>query len=399
MYNNSKRMSALFISAGMLIAALLPGCSGKEESDLTGTGVEIPVYDIEARELPENEAMTFVRNLKIGWNLGNTLDADSKTSVESASETSWGSPMITEEMIADINKAGFNTIRIPVTWHNHVDDDFNISDYWLGRVKEIVDYAYKRKMYVIINIHHDMIKSFYYPTYETLESSMAFSDAVWAQLCEAFKDYDEHLIFEGINEPRLKDTDNEWWIDEKSELGKEAVDCIMQINQSFVDLVRASGGNNAERYLMTPSYCASPTYACSDLFSLPNDPAGRTILSVHAYEPYNFALSDDSSSNTFVAGRTSTSIKSVMDSLYEKYTSKGIPVVIGEFGSRNKDNLEARIEHAAYYVSEARSAGISCVWWDNNAFIGNGELFGLYDRAEMTWKYPDIVIALMKNCG
>ena len=394
MHHTARKISALFICASIL----LTGCNGGKESNLAGTGAEIPEYDIEARELPENEAMTFVKKLKIGWNLGNTLDSDSKTSVERAAETSWGSPMITEEMIADIKDAGFNTIRIPVTWHTHVDDSFKISDYWLGRVKEIVDYAYKRKMYVIINIHHDMEKSYYYPTYETLESSRAYSDAIWGQLCEAFKDYDEHLIFESINEPRLKGTENEWWIDENSETGKEAIDCIMQVNQSFVDLVRASGGGNATRYLMTPSYCASPTYACTDYFSLPDDPAQRTILSVHAYEPYNFALSDDKSSNAFIAGRTSAQVKTVMDSLYEKYTSAGIPVVIGEFGSRNKDNLEARIDHAAYYVSEARAAGITCVWWDNHAFTGNGELFGLYDREEMEWEYPDIAIAMMKNC-
>lgn len=392
--HNLIKAAAFFICA----CILLTGCGGGKESKLMGTGAEIPEYDIETRELPENEAMTFVKNLKIGWNLGNTLDSNAKTSVESAAETSWGSPVITGEMIADIKDAGFNTIRIPVTWHTHVDEGFKISDYWLGRVKEVVDYAYKRKMYVIINIHHDMEKSYYYPTYETLESSKAYSDAIWTQLCETFRDYDEHLIFESINEPRLTGTDNEWWIDAESDIGKEAIDCIMQVNQSFVDLVRASGGNNATRYLMTPSYCASPSYACADYFNLPDDPAQRTILSVHAYEPYNFALSDDRNSNTFVKGRTSGQVKTVFNSLYEKYTSKGIPVVIGEFGSRNKDNLESRIEHAAYYVSEARSAGITCVWWDNNAFTGNGELFGLYGRDEMEWKYPDIVIAMMKNC-
>ena len=394
-------MKIAFKSCALILGAvtLLTACGGERVSSLVGTGAEIPEYENELRELPESEALSFVKDMKIGWNLGNTLDADKKTSVEQASETAWGSPVITEEMIDDIYRAGFNTVRIPVTWHTHVDENLNISDYWVGRVKEIVDYAYKRKMYVIINIHHDIVKDYYYPSYESLENSLKFSKAVWSRLCETFKDYDEHLIFESINEPRLKGTDNEWWLDTKSELAKESIDCIMQCNQAFVDTVRASGGKNETRYLMTPSYCASPIYACDELFSLPDDPSDKIILSVHAYEPNQFALSGDMNADAFAAGRSGTSIKNVMDILYEKYTSKGIAVVIGEFGSRNKnENLEARIDHAAYYVSEARAAGITCVWWDNNAFTGNGELFGLYDRNEMEWKYPDIAIALMKNC-
>lgn len=392
--------SNIIAKAAILIAASLfiSGCSS-QESKLAGTGAEITQYGIQQRELPESEALTFVKNMKLGWNLGNTFDADSAVSVESASETAWGSPVITEEMIKDIKNAGFNTLRLPVTWHRHVDESFKISDYWKGRIKEVVDYAYKNGMYVIINIHHDMEKGYYYPTYDDFETAKLYSDTIWQQLCEVFKDYDEHLIFESINEPRLKGTDNEWWIDENSDQGKESIDCIMQINQSFVDIVRASDGSNTTRYLMTPSYCASPAYACSDLFSLPDDPSNRVLLSVHSYEPYDFALGDNIAANTFISNRNGVQIKSVMDSLYEKYTSKGIGVVMGEFGSRNKnENVEARIDHAAYYVSEARAAGISCIWWDNNAFTGNGELFGLYDREAMEWRYPDVVLALVNNC-
>lgn len=386
--------TAVVIAASLLIS----GCSS-QDSKLVGTGAEIPQYSIQQRELPESEALTFVRDMKLGWNLGNTFDADTKVSVESASETAWGSPVITEEMIKDIKNAGFNTLRLPVTWHNHVDEDLKISDYWKGRIKEVVDYAYNNGMYVIINIHHDMEKGYYYPTYDEFETAKLYSDTIWQQLCEIFKDYDEHLIFESINEPRLKGTDNEWWVDENSDQGKECIDCIMQINQSFVDIVRASGGGNATRYLMTPSYCASPIYACSDLFSLPDDPANRVLLSVHSYEPYDFALGDNIAANTFTSTRNGVLIKSIMDSLYKKYTSKGIGVVMGEFGSRNKnENVEARIDHAAYYVSEARAAGVSCIWWDNNAFDGNGELFGLYDREAMEWRYPDVVLALVNNC-
>lgn len=390
------RALTLFIAAGIM----LTGCGSKSSGvELKGTGAEIPKYEIEGMELPESEGLNFVKNMKLGWNLGNTMDAETRTSEEYEGETAWGAPMTTEKLILAVKEAGFNALRLPVTWHTHVDKDFNISEVWLNRVQEVVDYAYNNGMYVIINIHHDMNKSYYYPAYDTLENTKRYSKAIWTQVSEKFKNYDEHLIFESINEPRLKGTDNEWWIDTESELGKEAIDCIMQVNQEFVDLVRASGGNNATRYLMTPSYCASPEYAVDDLFSLPNDPAGRTMVSVHAYEPYSFALDENLGADKFVVNRMGRALESLMKSLYDKFTSKGIPVVIGEFGARNKnDNTESRIGHAGYYVAAARAAGISCMWWDNNAFTGNGELFGLLDRHEMNWAYPDIVLAMVNNC-
>ena len=366
-------------------------------AELKGTGAEIPQFDFEAQPMPDSEALSFVQNLKIGWNLGNTLDATSKTSVDTASEMSWGAPKTTENMILSIKNAGFNTIRVPVTWHNHVDENNKITDEWLARVKEVVDYGYKNGMYVILNIHHDTDKNYFYPTNETFEQSKKFVTDIWTQVAEVFKDYDEHLIFESMNEPRLIGTDKEWWVDVNSAEGKEAIDCIMKTNQAFVDLVRASGGNNAQRYLMVPSYCASPDFACCDQFTLPNDSAGRMIVSAHSYEPYDFALSDDLNKNTF-SERTGNSIDNKLSALYNKFVSKGIPVVIGEFGSRNKnDNTEARIQHAAFYAAKAKSYGIPCVWWDNNAFSGSGELFGLFNRKEGTWTYPDIVLALMEN--
>lgn len=405
-----------FLSAVLAALFLFGGCNNSTEqgtdtdagtstdaitdvpvATVEGTGAEIPKFNFEAKELPESEGLSFVKNLKIGWNLGNTLDANKKTSVETASETSWGAPVTTENMIKSVKNAGFNTIRVPVTWHNHVDENNKISEAWLNRVKEVVDYGYKNGMYVILNIHHDTDKEYFYPTYDTLERSKKFVTDIWTQVSEVFKDYDEHLIFECMNEPRLIGTNNEWWLDVNSALAKEAIDCIMQTNQAFVDLVRASGGQNGSRYLMIPSYCASPDYACCDLFKLPEDGVNKLIVSAHSYEPYDFALSDDLSKNSFTE-RAGKSVDSKLSALYDKFVSKGIPVVIGEFGSRNKNgNTEARILHAAFYAATAKSYGIPCVWWDNNAFKGNGELFGLYDRKEGTWVYPDIVLALMEN--
>lgn len=394
--NILKKKRFKVLSAVLASAALFTGCNNAD-TGVQGTGAEIPKFNIAAKELPESEGLTFVQNLKVGWNLGNTLDATQKTSVDTASETSWGAPVTTVDMIKAVKNAGFNTLRLPVTWHNHIDNNNTISEDWLKRVKEVVDYGYKNGMYVILDIHHDTDLKYFYPTYEKLEQSKKFVTDIWTQLCETFKDYDEHLIFECMNEPRLVGTDNEWWVDVNSGLAKEVIDCIMQTNQAFVDLVRASGGKNADRYLMVPSYCASPDFACCDLFSPPTDSANKVIVSAHSYEPYDFALSDNMNSNSFSESSGSV-IEEKMAALYDKFVSKGIPVVIGEFGSRNKnENTEARVKHAAFYAANAKAYGIPCIWWDNNAFKGDGELFGILDRNEGTWLYPDIVLALMEN--
>ena len=369
------------------------------------SGITIPDARTEQLELPDNAALKFVEDMKIGWSLGNTLDATTNSKTDELSvEKSWCGYYTTEQMVLDVKNAGFNTIRVPVTWHNHVDKDFNISKVWLDRVQEVVDYGYKNGMYVILDIHHDSDKKYIYPDNEHYESSEKYIKKIWEQLSERFKDYDEKLIFETQNEPRLIGTPSEWWIQDGSDIAKETIGCINKLNQAAVDTIRASGGNNAERYIMVPSYCASYSYAVSELFVMPKDTAdNKIIVSVHAYTPYNFALqapTDKGSSNKFVIGAKPCcgEIDTLFAELYKKFTSKGVPVVIGEFGARNKsDNLEARVNFSAYYIAKARSVGISCCWWDNNAFYGNGELFGIYDRSTNTWPFPEIVSALMLN--
>lgn len=371
------------------------------DTNITGTGIEIVNYKdaVMKYEIPQNEGMEFVKNLKIGWNLGNTLESTTKTTKTVNSEMSWGNPKTTDEMIEMVQKAGFNTIRVPTSWSNHLEEGtFTVKQAWMDRVKEVVDYAYNRGMYVILNIHHDISKDYYYPSYETLENSKNYSNTIWKQICEVFKDYDEHLIFESINEPRQTNTDHEWWLDVNSDIAKECIDCIMQINQEFVNTVRASGGNNGTRWLMTPSYDASYLYVVCDQFELPNDPQNRTMVSIHAYEPYNFALSDNKAESNFNKDAHGGTLITMFDQIYEKFTSKGIPVVMGEFGCRDKDgNTEARVVHAGYYVALARAVGISCLWWDNGSFDGDGERFGLLDRDNMEWRLPDIVLSMMEN--
>lgn len=379
------------------------GMTGVQAAETEEESVNIPEITIEQREIPDNEGMDFVKNMKIEWNLGNTFDANTNARKEDelSIESMWCGVKTSKEMIDAVKAAGFETLRIPVSWHNHVSEDFTVSTAWMDRVQEVVDYAVDNDMYVILNIHHDIAPEYLYPDKAHLDNSLNYMTTVWTQIAERFQDYDEHIVFESINEPRLKDTAYEWWLDAGAQECKDAVECINEWNQTFVDTVRASGGNNAERWLMTPGYDASLDGVMNDGFAVPEDPAGRVIVSVHAYTPYNFALqapTDNGNTDEFSAASSNSTkdIDWLMDQLYEKFISQGQPVMIGEFGARDKNgNLQSRVEYSAYYVAAARACGMSCGWWDNNAFTGDGELFGLLDRATVTWKYPEIVDALM----
>lgn len=380
---------------------------GSEE--MQDSGIIIPEVSIEQSSIPDSEALEFVKNMKTGWNLGNTLDAFSGSSNAGlASETSWGNPETTREMISAVKEAGFETIRIPITWHNHLEwtegsDKFTVSSEWLDRVQEVVDYAMDNDMYVIINIHHDTAEDVYYPDSAHYEQSEKYIVTVWETVAKRFKDYDEHLIFESMNEPRLVGSSYEWNFQESAQECKDSADCINRLNQAFVDTVRKSGGSNAQRYLMVPGYAASPAGATTDLYQLPQDSAeNKLIVSTHAYTPYSFALqpqSEGGSTDKFNAegGTGRAEIDSLMSALYQKFVSQGIPVVMGEYGARNKnDNLQDRVNFYAYYIASARAKGISCCVWDNGGFAGNGELFGILIRQKCIWAYPEVVEAIMK---
>ena len=389
--------------------------SGTTESDTGQSGmlpsVSIPELKMEGHAIPDTEAFDYVRDLKIGVSLGNTFDAYNDTSLkdEMDAETTWCGIKTTEQMIKDFHAAGFETIRIPVSWHNHiVDDDCTISEEWMNRVNTVVDWAIKDGMYVILNIHHDNHEEAkgFYPDRAHQAQSEKYIRRIWEQLAERYKDYDDHLIFEAMNEPRLVGHQYEWWFPAGDADVAESVACINELNQLFVNTVRASGGNNATRYLMCPGYDASADGALHTDYKLPEEPADYTgmvshiLVSVHAYTPYSFALDLNGTSYFSIDRANGTGdIDAFMSKLYQKFIVKGTPVVIGEFGAVDKDkNLQERVDFAAYYVAKARSYGMTALWWDNNAFSGNGESLGLYYRRGGYFIYEDIVKALMLNC-
>lgn len=338
------------------------------------------------RDIPSTE---LVKEFQIGWNLGNTLDATGGGALLT-SEMSWGNPKTSEEVFKKLKDSGFNIVRIPVSWENHFgpEPEYMIHDVWLKRVKEIVDYAIDNDLYVIINMHHE---EWHFPSYDNQEKATTILTKVWAQIADEFKDYDEHLIFEGMNEPRMKGTALEW-----NGGNAEARDVINQLNNSFVETIRKADGNNPYRHLMIPTYAASSDSKTWRDFVIPED--DKIIVSIHAYTPYNFALNKNGTAKWSSENQSDTrDIDNLMNNIYNSFLSKGVPVIIGEFGAVDKDNSEARVDWAKYYMQKASEKGIPCIYWDNGAFTGDGELFGLLDRREYIWKNQDIVDALMEG--
>lgn len=359
---------------------------GAADADNTSVSEPAPMRDIPSTEL--------VKEMKVGWNLGNTLDSTitnpKGTELPSDWETAWGQPVTTKAMIDSVAAQGFNVLRVPITWEGKFGEgpDYTIDPDWLARVNEIVDYGIDDDMFVIINVHHE---EWHMPTYENEAAAQEILTALWAQIADHFKDYNEKLIFEGLNEPRLKGTPMEW-----NGGNDEARDVINHWNAAFVEAVRNSGGNNKLRHLMVTPYAASSMDKVLNDFAVPND--DKVIVSIHAYLPYTFALADNAQATTEWSADNpadTNDIDMLMANLKDRYLDKGRAVIIGEMGTRNRMNTEARAECARYYSEAAHNAGIPICWWDNNAFVGGGENFGLFDRKTFEWRYPDIISALM----
>ena len=369
--------------------------------------------------LKNADTEAILEDMGLGWNLGNSLDATGGSGLDT--ETSWSNPKTTQALIDKVKSLGFNTVRVPVSWGKHVSgDNYTIDSAWLARVKEVVDYCYKNDMYVILNIHHDTKSSEsasgagYYPRSSAYSSSEKFVTSVWSQMSEYFKDYDYHLIFETLNEPRLIGTGCEWWFDKwniPSEV-KDAIDCINKLNQKAVDTIRDTGSNNKGRLIMCPGYDASIDGATVSGFKLPTDISGnknRIAVSVHAYSPYNFAMNVGSGSTSAYTSSIKSELRDLFSTLKSNFRDKGIPVVIGEFGSTDKNNTAERVKWATDYTALAKKNNIPCVLWDNNAFavyngssiVLNSEYHGYINRKDNTVTSPakDVIEALMKPYG
>ena len=360
-----------------------------------------------------SRAKEIVKEMGVGWNLGNTFDSiNINTSDEMKYETGWGNPETTKAMIDMVAEMGFSSIRIPVSWHPHVDGNNNISSAWLNRVKTVVDWAINDGLYVIVNIHHDNDirkgkKNYFYPSSDHLTTSKEYVTKIWKQVSEKFKNYNDHLIFETLNEPRLIGTNSEWWFNTANPgtAVNDAINCINILNQAAVDTIRATGGNNKTRLIMCPGYDASIEGATVSSFKMPNDSANMLAYSVHGYTPYEFA--GDGKGTATYSRTVKNSLNWLFTSLKNNVLTKGYPVVLGEFGATDKNNYTDRANWAKDYVTQATNLGIACLVWDNGGFraansTNYNDHYGVVNRRTLSipdQKYADALLSCVKKVG
>lgn len=340
--------------------------------------------------------MELVREMGYGINLGNTFEAcgdwiNGKTPNDF--QQAWGSPIITEEIIQTYANAGFGVLRIPVAWSNMISDDgkYTIASEYIDRVKEVVDWTLDSGMYAIINIHWDGGWVNEFP--ENKEESMKRFTAMWTQIAAAFEDYPDTLMFEGQNEELGWDSIwNPWG--GSMEDKKVSYALVNEVNQAFVDTIRAGGGNNPQRHLLISGYNTGIDRSCDPLFKMPDDPAGRMALSVHYYTPSTLCILDKDASwgKAITEWGSDKDLKELDDNmklLKENYIDKGIPVIVGEYGCFG-DNKEREVkEKWMLTVSKAMyDIGACPVLWDTPG--------GECDRPNAKFIDPDFIAKLIE---
>jgi len=387
----------------VIYALLLIGCrsnNGANES----TYNYVPSQPDRVREYPletvsGKTAIEYFRTEKIfsGWNLGNTLDSYSGGV---GSETVWGNPSANQELMNGVKKAGFDIIRIPVTWMGNygMPPDYRISSARLERVAEVVDMAHKAGLKVIINIHHDGST----PSEGKDDGWLSISKAVrnkseyekithqfartWDQIAAYFKNYGDWLMFESMNEIH----DGGWgWSSSFQSFPKAQTDIVNKWNQIFTDRVREAGGNNKDRYLILPAYCTQPQQTIAGTFVLPKDAASeKQIVTFHYYDPYEFSIAGKRSA--WGTDGDKQKVDSDFAPFKRIFIDNDIQVIIGETGAAlqlypNDKGVEAqsrqsRVSYITSVFTTAKKYGLVPIYWDNGVTSGDGEKFGLFDR-------------------
>lgn len=281
-------------------------------------------------------------------------------------------------MIDMVKSSGIDTVRVPVTWYEHMNPDtYEIDDTWMDRVEEVVNYVLDDDMYCILNVHHDTGENGWLKaTNDNLAQKEAMFTAIWEQVSANFADYGDKLLFEGYNEI-LDESANQWY-----NPSSEACPISNELNQIFVNVVRKSGGNNAKRNLICNTYCAGANREITSQFVLPNDTVNdRLIVETHIYQPFPFTSETYPDITTW----DSASLDMYVDNIYNQFVKNGTPVIIGEFGCANKNNIDQITSWAKYYVEKCTGYGIPCIWWDN------GSQYKIYNRRTLKVSELDLL--------
>ena len=402
-------MKSSAIVSAILLSLTLTGCGGGASSNPAGpvqTAARIssakpaatPSYpNYNTTPLPadmtgmSSNAVTLAGKIKEGYNIGNTMEA-------SGGETNWGNPAITLQQIQLIKQSGFTAVRLPVSWDQYANQTTGkISDTWLARVKQVVQWCVDNGLYVIVNIHWDggwLDNNINSSAQASVKSKQK---AYWQQIATTLRGFDEHLMFASANEPPVNDATQ--------------MAILMSYHQTFVDAVRSTGGRNAYRVLVVqgPSTDIDKTYTLMN--SMPTDTvSGRQMAEVHYYSPYQFTLmtADASWGNQFFYwgnGFHSTTdtahnptwgeedyVNAEFAKMKQQFVDKGIPVVMGEFGAIRRSstlsgsNLQLHLNGRAYFHNvvsrQAKAYGLLPFYWDNGVTGNNG--FAVFNRQTNT---------------
>ncbi len=364
--------------------------SSSSSSSTSSSGTLFPDYNTNpvAPDMTgmSSTAQQIAAQMTLGWNIGNTLEA-------TGSETSWGNPKVTPELIQTVKANGFDAIRIPAAWNQYADPvTAEIDPAWLARVKEVVQYCIDEDMPVLLNIHWDGGWLEENISRDKQAQNNAKQKAFWQQIATYLRDFDERLIFASANEPNVDD--------------EEQMTVLMAYHQTFIDAVRATGGKNAYRILVvqgprTDIEKTNHLWAQMPVDTLPD----RLMLEVHFYTPFNFAglTKDESWGNQFYywgeGNRSSTDttrnptwgeedeVDRLLALMKTQFIDEGIPVVIGEYGAIRRENLsgeqlelhrKSRKYYLQYVTQQSRKHGLIPFYWDNGALGNFG--YGIFDR-------------------
>ncbi|MBQ6966072.1 MAG: glycoside hydrolase family 5 protein [Bacteroidaceae bacterium] len=382
-------------------------------------------------------AMDIAADMVPGWNLGNTLEAGPCSWLKNDLdwETGWQSSKTTQVIIDEVKKQGFRSVRIPCAWFIHMDENYNISPTWMDRVQEVVDYCIKDDLYVVLNDHYDngwIERSFKERTAESVDKNCFILGLMWKQIATRFRDYDHHLLFAGMNEP---DAAGDGSADKQGDVAT-----LVQYEQTFVNAVRQTGGGNATRVLVVQAPSTSIDLAYQYDVMPTDEMPDALMLEVHFYSPYNFTMmtKDESwgyqayywgagnhvsGSNHNVTWGEEAYVQEQFRQMKTKYTSKGVPVVMGEFGTlwRTMPQGENQEKHDdsvyAWYKAVCRYAvhnGLVPMVWDTNGckrpsmdvlnrktltVFNQRALDGIMDGcASVKWPYASAISAVEERC-